>query len=178
MKMRRLLFLILLSFSHWASAHEFYFAYAEIELNELKHQFEGTVIFSTHDLEKAVEPSGALIGKLEQVQENGPELALLTNYLNKHLLFHYGCALDSNAIDAFCTASWTIEGIVTQLNGTIEIYVSAAAHAVYGPIHIQFDALMERFNEEQNKLTFIYRNHKQTLQFTPQLKQQYLLITP
>ena len=42
------------AFSVTSFAHEFYFAYAELTYNELQQRFEGTIIFTTHDLERAI----------------------------------------------------------------------------------------------------------------------------
>ena len=50
------------------SAHEFYFAYAELSYNEFTNNLEGTLIFSTHDLEKAIEPNGSLIGLFDKLE--------------------------------------------------------------------------------------------------------------
>lgn len=156
---------MIFAFSVTSFAHEYYFAYAELTYNELQKRFEGTIIFSTHDLERAIEPKGTLIGQFEKLDERSTELRLIENYINQHFQINYGCALDSNAVDAFCRSQFTLEGIVTQLNGTIECYVSSSAGAFYNPVQFQFDALMERFPAQQNKLTFIYRNQKETLNF-------------
>lgn len=161
-----------------ASAHEFYFAFAELNYNELNQRFEGTLIFTTHDLERAIEPKGTLIGRFEKLDETSAELKLIENYLNAHFRISYGCALDSNAVDAYCQANFVLDGIVTQLNGTIECYISAPARAIYSPINIQFDALMERYNQQQNKCTFTYRNQKETFNFLPYDNQKYFIIKP
>ena len=71
------LFLFALVFQNKAWSHEFYFAYAEVAYNELAQRFEGPVIFTTHDLEKALDPKGSLIGKLEQSDESSPIRAQL-----------------------------------------------------------------------------------------------------
>jgi hypothetical protein len=65
-------------------AHEFYFAYAELAYNEMNQKFEGTLIFTTHDLEKALEPKGSLIGKLEKSDERSTLRTQLESYLNQH----------------------------------------------------------------------------------------------
>ena len=159
-------------------AHEFYFAYAELTYNELQQRFEGTIIFTTHDLERAIEPKGSLIGKFEKLDETSSELKLIENYINQHFQITYGCALDSNAADIICMSQFTLEGIVTQLNGTIECYISSTAGALYNPVQFKFDALMERFTNQQNKLTFIYRNQKETLSFLLYDQQKYFTLQP
>lgn len=166
------------AFSVTSFAHEFYFAYAELTYNELQQRFEGTIIFTTHDLERAIEPKGSLIGKFEQLDETSTELKLIENYINAHFQITYGCALDSNAADIICMSQFTLEGIVTQLNGTIECYVSSSAGALYNPVQFKFDALMERYTNQQNKLTFTYRNQKDTLSFLLYDQQKYFTLKP
>lgn len=178
--MLKVLFSLLIVFSLVPKlyAHEFYFAYAEINYNEMNGRFEGTLIFSTHDLERAIEPKGTLIGKFEKLDETSAELKLIESYLNQHFQITYGCALDSNAIDAICTSKFTLEGIVTQLNGTIECYISASARAFYNPVQFKFTALMEQFPAQQNKLTFTYRDQKETLTFLRSDQQKYFTLKP
>ena len=169
---------MIFAFSVTSFAHEYYFAYAELTYNELQMRFEGTIIFSTHDLERAIEPKGSLIGQFEKLDERSAELRLIENYINQHFQIQYGCALDSNAVDAFCRSQFTLEGIVTQLNGTIECYVSSSVSAFFNPVQFQFDALMEQFSAQQNKLTFIYRNQKETLNFIPGKEIQNIPLKP
>ncbi len=188
--MRKVLFLLLVmgySFSKsWA--HEFYFAYAELAYNELNQKFEGTLLFTTHDLEKALEPKGTLIGKLERSDESSPIRTQLEKYINQHLHISYGCALDSNAFDVLCRTNFTVEGISPALNGTIECFISAPATLLYLPAHlgqpystilqVQFDTLFESFSGQQNKLTLIYRNQKETLNFIPGKEIQNIPLKP
>jgi len=162
-----LVFILTLSCNSKVLAHEFYFAYAELTYNELAKRFEGTIIFTTHDLEKALEPKGSLMGKLESSDESSPIRTILENYINQHLQITYGCALDSNAIDAICKSKFILEGIVPHLNGTVECFISSPSTAFYPPLSAQFSALTEVFAGQQNKLTFIYRQEKQTLNFIP-----------
>jgi hypothetical protein len=171
-------FFMVFAFCVTSFAHEFYFAYAELTYNELQQRFEGTIIFTTHDLERTLEPKGTLIGKFEKLDETSAELKLIEHYINEHFQINYGCALDSNAVDAFCQSKFTLEGIVTQLNGTIECYVSSSAGALYNPVQFKFDALMEQFPSQQNKLTFTYRNQKETLSFLLFDTQKYFTLKP
>jgi hypothetical protein len=171
-------FLMVFAFSVTSFAHEFYFAYAELTYNELQQRFEGTIIFTTHDLERTLEPKGTLIGKFEKLDETSAELKLIEHYINEHFQINYGCALDSNAVDAFCQSKFTLEGIVTQLNGTIECYVSSSAGSLYNPVQFKFDALMEQFPSQQNKITFTYRNQKETLSFLLYDTQKYFTLKP
>ena len=178
--MPKLLFAILVHLSAISTtfAHEYYFAYAEISYNELQQRLEGSLIFTTHDLERSIEPKGTLIGKFEKLDETSAELKRIENYINQHFQIIYGCALDSLAADVICISQFLLEGVVTQLNGTIECYISASIPALYNPIQIKFDALMEQFPGQQNKLTFIYRQQKETLSFLLNDSSIYFTLKP
>jgi hypothetical protein len=178
--MPKLLFAILvhLSVISTSFAHEYYFAYAEISYNELQQKLEGTLIFTTHDLERSIEPKGTLIGKFEKLDETSAELKRIENYINQHFQIIYGCALDSLETDVICISQFLLEGVVTQLNGTIECYISASIPALYNPIQIKFDALMEQFPGQQNKFNFIYRQQKETLSFLLNDSSKYFTLKP
>ena len=178
--MPKLLFAILVHLSAISTtfAHEYYFAYAEISYNELQQRLEGSLIFTTHDLERSIEPKGTIIGKFDKLDETSAELKRIENYINQHFQIIYGCALDSLAPDVICISQFLLEGVVTQLNGTIECYISAAIPALYNPIQIKFDALMEQFPGQQNKLTFIYRQQKETLSFLLDDSSKYITLKP
>lgn len=188
--MRNVLFLLLVVGSSFSQswAHEFYFAYAELAYNEINQKFEGTLLFTTHDLEKALEPKGSLIGKLENSDESYPIRTQLEKYINQHFSVQYGCAIDSNVYDLMCHSQFTLDGISPARNGTIECYISAAATLLYLPAHlglpystflnIQFDALFETFSGQQNKLTLLYRNQKETLNFIPGKEIQNIPLKP
>jgi hypothetical protein len=49
----------------------------------------------------------------------------------------------------------------------VECFISSPSTAFYPPLSAQFSALTEVFSGQQNKLTFIYRQEKQTLNFIP-----------
>jgi len=178
--MPKLLFAILVQLSVFSTsfAHEYYFAYAEISYNELQQKLEGTLIFTTHDLERSIEPKGTLIGKFEKLDETSAELKRIENYINQHFQIIYGCALDSLETDVICISQFLLEGVVTQLNGTIECYISASIPALYNPIQIKFDALMEHVPGLQNKFNFIYRQQKETLSFLLNDSSKYFTLKP
>lgn len=188
--MRKVFFILLVFSSSFSKswAHEFYFAYAELAYNEMNQKFEGTLIFTTHDLERALDPKGSRVGKLEQSDESSPIRGELEAYINKHLSIQYGCAIDSNTFDAMCYTQFILEGISPALNGTIECYISTPAKLLYLPTYlglsystiliVQFDALFETFSGQQNKLTLIYRNQKETLNFIPGKEMQNIPLKP
>jgi hypothetical protein len=158
--------------------HQYFFAFAEVEYNEMGQKFEGSIVATAHDLELTLMNGYGLKNKLENIAPNSPDLKIMENYLNRFLTLQYGCSLDSNAVDAYCTADWTIESFQLMKNGNIELYFSAPAKHVYTLIQVDFRFLMDAFPEQQNKLTFIYRTDRETLSFTKAQSQQYFPLKP
>lgn len=159
-------------------AHQFFFAFAEIEYNEMDQKFEGSIVATAHDLEFALMQSHGLQTKLEKLTPTSPEVKIIEAYLNKCLSFRYDCSLDSNEVDAFCSAQWSIESFQILKNGTIELYFSSPAKQVYTMIQVDFRFLTDAFPDQQNKLTFIYREHRTTLNFTKTQFQQNFTLNP
>jgi hypothetical protein len=142
--------------------HQYFFAFAEIEYNEMAEKFEGSVVATAHDFEFALMTSHGLQTKLEKIAANSSEVKII----------------DSNAIDAYCSANWRIESFQIMKNGTIELYFSAPAKHVYTLIQVDFRFLMESFPEQQNKLTFIYREDRKTQSFTKTQATHYFALKP
>ncbi|MFZ9586683.1 MAG: DUF6702 family protein [Crocinitomicaceae bacterium] len=158
--------------------HQYFFAFAEVEYNEMGQKFEGSIMATAHDLELTLMNAYGLKTKLENVAPNSPDFNIMEDYLNQFLTLNYGCSLDSNVVDANCTANWTIESFQLMKNGNIALYFSAPAKHVYTLIQVDFRFLMDAFPEQQNKLTFIYREDRNTLSFTKAQPQQYFALKP
>jgi len=167
---------ILVSFASWG--HQYFFAFAEIEYNEMAQKFEGSVVATAHDLELSLMNSYGLQTKLEKLTPESSEVKIIESYLNKFLTLRYGCRIDSTAIDAYCFADWGIESFQIMKNGTIELYFSAPAKHVYTLIQVDFRFLMDAFPEQQNKLTFIYREDRKTQSFTKTQATHYFALKP
>lgn len=141
--MRFLLFtsLFLLA-SSYAKAHEFYFSYAEIEWNDFEERFEGTVIFTQHDLERAlsIDLSGAKLGSSDSTA--------LINYLNAHLSIN--------------ERKWSFVGHESKLTGEFYLYITSEKKALQNNavLKTRYDLLMDVFPEQQNKLEVTIRGKK------------------
>jgi hypothetical protein len=158
--------------------HQYFFAFAEIEYNEMGQKFEGSVVATAHDLESTLMNSFGLKTKLEKLTPASSEVKIIEAYLNKFLTLRYGCSFDSNEVDAYCTATWTIESFQIMKNGTVELYFTSAAKHVYTLIQVDFRFLMDAFPDQQNKLTFIYREDRNTLSFTKTQATHYFALKP
>jgi hypothetical protein len=161
--MRFLLVLLVLSCSGVAKAHDFFFAFAEMELNEVSSRFEITLTATTHDVERALIQDGLNRGDVKWNSSDTVFTRLLENKINRHF---------SISVDGKDQKSRLIlEGVENELTGTTRFYLSCPLPIVgFASFTVLFDFLMDTFPEQQNKLTFIYREQKQTVSFLPSHK--------
>lgn len=147
-----LFFLFLWSFT--SSAHNFYFAFAEVEYNELGQRIEATISLTSHDFEENLAANGTPIQFVSGKEYNEQDLANIENALNK------GFKLVSGQQNI----ELELEGMDIQLNGTAHFFLSAALSAP-SELTLTFDLLMDTYSEQQNKMNFIYRDHKDAYVF-------------
>lgn len=153
-----LLFLILVLSSFVANAHEYFFAFAEVEYNTTTKCLEMTVQGSAHDVEDVLNESGIPIKELEDHYTDSLILLKLETFINSGLVF------SSNGI----TPQLMLKGYEVKTNGMVYFYLASAAFTPQTSIDIQFDWLMNVLDKQQNKLTFNYLNHKYNAVFLPQ----------
>lgn len=165
--MRFLLVLLVLSCSGAAKAHDYFFAFAEMELNEVSGRFEITLTATTHDVERALIQSGL---NREDVKWNSTD-TVFTRLLENKINRHFSISVDGQ------DQEWRLilEGVENELTGTTRFYLSCPIPKVdFTCFTVLFDFLMDTFPEQQNKLTFIYREQKQTVTFLPSHKTNIL----
>jgi hypothetical protein len=160
--MKRLSILFLLLFTSLnLSAHEFFFSYAEFEVNELSGELQGTVIFTGHDMEKALGLSLMADAELDSLTKER-----LMAYINSHLSFGADIQL-------------SYFGHEIKNTGEFYLYLFTPISADFTlPKKIRFDVLMDHFVGQQNKLTLNYRGEKYHLVFLNHEKEQSLLLQP
>jgi hypothetical protein len=160
--MKRLSVLFLLLFTSLnLSAHEFFFSYAEFEVNELSGELQGTVIFTGHDMEKALGLSLMSEVELDSLTEER-----LIAYINAHLSFGANVQLRYFGHEIKNTGEFYLY-----------LYTPISADFVL-PKKIRFDVLMDYFVDQQNKLTLNYRGEKHHLVFLNHEREQLLLLQP
>lgn len=155
-------FLLLFNFS--ASAHAYFFAFAELEYNEFSQTIEGTFIFTTHDLEDAILKHSGTSLKFDKLAHD----SLSKSVLEKEIKAGFSCISGEQNI------TFSVEDFLVTNRGTIEVYVLSNKFEIASELRFQFSALMDIFTEQENKLTFIFRGVKETLSFTPQLNERQL----
>lgn len=166
--MKQLLFLVTSLLISCASyAHDFFFAYAEIELNEMNQRVEATIYTTTHDLERELREETGKEIKIYGHENDSLVLAILKNKINDGFQISFGTEKKELSID----------GIEVKLNGTIYFYVSAPATQNAKEIGITFDLLMDTFQDQQNKLDFKFRGSTSTYVFLQQSKHYIIPLT-
>ncbi len=144
-----LLFTFVLLFSINSSAHEYYFAYAEMEWNDFTQTFQGTVIFTGHDLEKVLD-----IELMDSEQPGDRDVDVLMDYANQHLAFGK-------------TSFFNYVGSESKLTGEFYLYIESdpLEFNFSEPIKITFNFLMDFIPEQQNKMTVTFRKQRYNLVF-------------
>lgn len=165
--MYKIILIIIVSFSCLkASAHEYFFAFAEVEYNVMQEQLEGTLIFSAHDLEDVLLKKGIISGKLDKIQHDSASIVAISNFLFSEFQFtNVQKKVSLIGLDFFLTR-----------NGLIEFYFKSEKIKLEKEFELEFSNLMDEFPQQQNKITFIYNGNKQTASFLNDKRKQKLTL--
>jgi len=143
----------LLSISAWS--HSYYFGFAEIQYNEINRTLETTIVLSAHDLEDVLMKSKAIDKSLEFLIND----SLANLEIEKFILNSFELAFDNQIAD------FHLLGYEISKTGMIQIYLLAENIVLKEKIDITFSTMMDVYEAQQNKLTFIQNNKKQTMVF-------------
>ena len=159
--MRTVLFFIVTCVSNYGLSHDYYFAFAEIEYNEMNSRFECTVTASAHDIEPLQEKLGLFIDSLSDPHSLSATKAF------EFLKNHFQISAETQNINM------NLIGIEVMLNGTLNFYLeSEEVKLNTGTFDLQFDLLMDVYAEQQNKATVYYRNETYTGHFLHETRTQ------
>jgi hypothetical protein len=153
----KFIFLFLSSFllSVGAWSHNYYFGFAEMQYNEINHTLETTIVLSAHDLEDVLIKSKSIDKSLEYLTED----TLAQIAVEKFILNSFQVEFDNQKAD------FHLLGFDISPNGMIQIYLLAENVTLKNQLNITFSSMMDVFEAQQNKLTFIHKNSKQTSVF-------------
>lgn len=153
----KFIFLFLASFILGASAwsHNYYFGFAEMQYNEINHTLETTIVLSAHDLEDVFIKSKSIDKSLEYLTED----TLAQIAVEEFILNSFQVEFDNQK------ANFQVLGFDISPNGMIQIYLLAENVTLKNQLNITFSSMMDVFEAQQNKLTFIHNNSKQTAVF-------------
>ena len=162
----RFLIVIFLSFSSLVRAHDYYFAFAEVDYNDLTEEIHATVIVSTHDLEKMLRSKGIISKDLASYSNNEEAIRSIQTEIQKGFSFRFSGE----------QRTMEFEGMELLLTGNTQFYFSLKQVKSLERVTVKFDFMMDVFKEQQNKMTLIYRNSKTTFVFLTSQKEQDLIL--
>lgn len=141
-----------------ASAHEYYFAFAEVEYNQSTKKLEISLEISAHDLEAEMKKSGISFEKhIEDQTKNGD----FKKQLEIHIEKGFGISTANSPIPL------RLIGFDVLPTGLLYVYFESEPLELIQPLSVTFNLLMDSFPDQQNKATFIRNNSKQTAVFLP-----------
>lgn len=164
---KNILLLFVLFVSCFSYAHKYYFAFAELEYNEMNKSLEATIIASAHDLESVLKENDVISKSLDSAKKNKKEYYAINDFLNKNFCVHTADSISLLALDSALPPQleFVMDGFEVLLNGDVQFYLSATIAKPTKQFYVKFDFLMDKFPEQQNKLTFRYRDKKFTYNF-------------
>lgn len=136
-----------------ANAHEYFFGFAELQYNEISQKVEGTLVVTTHDLERYIKDEFDIDEKIEKL--DSLQFIRVEHLINEKLHLQFG----------EINTSFSIIGIESMLNGIANIYIESQTIEITDTISFTFDLLMDLFEQQQNKITFRYRDQEFNLTF-------------
>lgn len=141
-------------------AHKYYFGFAEVDYDYFTQRFEATLTVTAHDLELALTNNGTSAGDLEAL--DSLQTVIIEDYINS--------SFKINSNDSKC--DFKLIGHETELNGKINFYLESSEITIESTIDVEFDILMDNYQEQQNKITLYYQDRAYTLAFTRGNKKQ------
>lgn len=154
--MKITLLILLCGLQSLAFGHDYFFAFAEVEYNDISQQLEATVSVSSHDLERIFEEKSWSIDDLESTEEKNAENFIA---ITEWMLNQFTVSSEKSS------AEFTVVGCEVELSGMIRFYLESAPIQITAALTVKFDLLMDNFPEQQNKLTLYFRDQTITKSF-------------
>ena len=152
--MKAIVLILMALFSSNVSAHDYYFAFAEVAYNEESMKIEATLTISTHDLEIALRTENPEIEDLGRMKLGSKETEIVNDYLLNHF-----------KIEGKTETEFRLLGFESNLKGTTKFYFESEILKMGNSLKVTFDLLMEFYKEQQNKITFYYKGNSYTKPF-------------
>jgi hypothetical protein len=137
-----------------AQAHDYYFAFAEMEFNKTTNQYELSLSVSTHDMEHWLNDHQVTIKELEDHTKD----SLIQSQISTLLLEGFVVTANEDVV-------FHMIGYEVLETGMTNFYFTSEESKLISPLHIVFNLMMEDYPLQQNKLTFIHDGLKTTIPF-------------
>ena len=173
---KNFILIFILFVSSFTFAHKFYFAFAEVEYNEMNKSLETTIIASAHDIESVLRENVVISNSLVEAKRNKKEYYAINDFINKNFSIYAADSLSFSALDSSLPPQleFNMDGFEVLLNGDVQFYLSTKITSSINQFYVKFDLLMEKFPDQQNKLTFRFRDKKFTYNFLTTNKIQFI----
>ncbi len=159
-----ILLISFISLGFGAAAHEYFFAFAEVNYNEKAGIIEATVISSAHETEDALNSIGITIRELEDHYTDTVMIQKLETFINDGFSLKFGEV----------SAQFTLIGFEVNTKGMVQFYLTSQQLKLTDSYTASFDLLMDQFPDQQNKLLFNTGKKEQTAVFLPNKRSEII----
>ena len=135
--------------------HSYHFSFAEVAYNEISQRFESTITVSAHDMETVLKNEDIHIDSLHLYKSDSEKYKGVETYLRDHF----------SIVIATKEVLFHLVGMENRLNGNTLFYLESDGVTFADEIEVNFDLLMEHYEQQQNKITFYYREQFYTATF-------------
>jgi hypothetical protein len=139
------------------NAHEYFFAFAEMEYNAASRSMEITLEGSAHDIEDVLNETGIPVKELEDHYTDAEMLAKLERFINNGLQITSGGK----------TPHLSLKGYEVKPTGLVYFYLVSDQVELTETIDVRFDWLMDTLPKQQNKITLTHNHQHYTAVFLP-----------
>jgi len=147
--------IVLLLSSMYGFGHNYYFGFAEMQYNAFQKRLEATLVLSAHDFEEVLFEENKITTELAFLQQDSLTLVRVSEKI----------LADFSVLNTGKKVQFTCLGFEMQENGLMNCYFMSEQIENPRELTITFTCLMKEFPEQQNKLTYIHANKKETLVF-------------
>ena len=146
----------------------------------MNRSLEATIIASAHDVESVLRENDVISKSLDYAKKNRKEYYAINDFINKFFSVYVADSLSDFALDSSLPPQleFVLDGFEVLLNGDIQFYLSTKIQNPINQFQIKFDLLMDKFPEQQNKLTFRFRNKKLTHNYLTTNRIQLIKLEP
>lgn len=159
--MKHLLLALLLITSTLSYSHDYFFAFAEVEYNDISKKLEATLTASTHDVENAIRETKPTLKNIEAINLGSNDFKIVERYLLQH--FKVSSNNESNL---------KLIGFEVLMSGVTNFFFESSQMDLKEILTVEFDLLMQQHQEQQNKITFYYRNQTYSRPFLFDVRKQ------
>jgi hypothetical protein len=167
--------LVFLFLSFFSQAHESFFAFAELEYKDKQGRLEATISATAHDLERYLQQRNVISEDLAKALKDSSSYVAINNELNSHFFVDLDPFGQNSTMDGVEFIRFSLDGYEEEHSGTIRFFMHAAVnHPISARFGITFNLLMDAHSEQQNKLTFLFREKKSTFVFLQKNQKQFI----